>query len=167
MATDLVRPGDIHDVADSADLLRALEIVNLPKVDDQLDSRARTELRMKREKEIMEQYEGKAKDYYESLWERCGKSAVGHSFTNLDIGHSTIRVCATCSYSLGRTTKNYEGRPQVDDQGEREYMQTMIRQLAKQMIELDKTAGILEWPTDDDFIGLEKTLGQKKRRLFR
>jgi hypothetical protein len=166
MATDLVRPGDIHDVADSEDLLRALEIVNLPKVDNQIDTRARTELRKKREKEIMEEYDGKAKQYYEKLWERCDKSTVGHSFANLDIGHSTIRVCDTCSYAKGRMKKNGD-KLKEQDNGEGEYKQTIIRQLAKQMIELDKTAGILEWPTDDDFIGLEKTLGQKKRKLFR
>jgi len=162
-STDLVRPGDITDAADSTDLLEQLRLSNTTRVEDNLDIRTRAEMRKDREREIRTTYNAKAADYYNGLWSRCGESKVGHSFTTLDVGGYSLYVCGTCSFARGKLKKDYTGNSYPEDHGEKEYNQTQVNNLAKQMMELDEKGGILEWPQDDDFIGLENKYREKKR----
>lgn len=160
MSTALVTPGEINDAADATDLLDQLRTANSLRIEDSIDARTRTEMRMRREKEIFQQYLAKATDYYEGMWLRCGESPVGHNFINLDLGHVTIQVCDTCSFPKGVPAKQYKAG--TEDEA-KEYKEDLARNLAKQLITLDEKAGVLEPPKDEDFIGIERKLGEKKR----
>lgn len=164
MSTALVRPGEITDAADATDLLDQLRAANTLRVDDELDARKRAELRKAREAEIITEYRAKASSYYDGIWNKCGNSTVGHNFITLDVGESTIYVCDTCSFAKGAKNKrNYSAREEFSNGEAKEYMQDLSHGLAKQLMELDEQAGILEWPKDDDFIGLERKHGKKER----
>lgn len=167
MSTALVTPGQITDAADATDLLDQLVAANITRVEDTLDARTRIEQRKQAEKEIRNRYRAKAKDYYAKLWSRCGESAVGHNYVNLDVGDKTISVCDTCSFAKGKINKRgYGYHDESTEDRAQEYMQDLATNLSKQLMELDEQAGLLEWPKDDDFIGQEQKFGQKKRRFF-
>jgi hypothetical protein len=158
--TSLVRPGDITEAADAHDLLEQLRVVNFEKVGDSLDARTRGEMRKEKEREIRSNYNAKAQAYYDGLWMRCGESKVSHNCINMDIGDKTIHVCDTCSLAKGLNSKKAGYTYSTADEA-REYNEELVRTLAKRLMSLDEEAGVLVWPQDDDFIGLERKFGQK------
>jgi len=168
----LVRPEDITDAVDSTDLLDTLLTFNLEKIVDKNDQRVREKWASQERDKIRAEYEVRARKAYEKMWDTCYSSKVGHSWLNLDSAGYTLSSCQVCSYTYAAapdatpnpfTKGTYdhnnfeEKRKRKNAQGDiaREMNAALITAMKDRMIEVDEEAGILIWPTADDYTGEE------------
>lgn len=163
----LIRPEDITDAADSTDLLEAVLSENLERIADRNDLRKREQWAIEERGKIYKKYELRAAKAYQSMWDTCAKSSVGHDFITVDVKGYTIETCQVCSWSLWENLKpnpftdqsSYAFREYEREKERKEKPYGMSKQMntalvdamKKRMIEVDEEAGILVWPTADDY----------------
>jgi hypothetical protein len=131
---DLVKHGQIEAI-DANDLLSQFA-ANLETIAEKNKEKEKKIWVEGKKREILNAYTFKAKKALQAQWDLCGSK--GHNFRNLDIQGVTALVCADCSY-CGRNDE-YVGHNEAS-----------INSLTKRLMALDTEAGILNWPTVEDY----------------
>lgn len=132
--SDLVRFGDI-DAVDAKDLL-AQFASNLDVIAEKNLLEEKKIWVESTQKNIRLAYFAKAKNALNAQWTLCGKTR--HNYRNLDVRGTTIRVCDDCSHC------GYNDQYVAHNDG-------LIGSLTDRLIQADEAAGILNWPTVDDY----------------
>jgi hypothetical protein len=131
-------------------------LANVTRISDEQYERER-KLWVENQRTLMvEGYFARAKEAYRKIWDSCAGSSAGHNPQRVDLRGNSVNICTLCGYNYPSTaasrSSGTSASARLGQQRECDKANTLvIESLRDRMIELDKEAGILTFPTVDDF----------------